>query len=266
MGRLNWIETMTALSPALPFAFGLAAAYLYAAFLKRRKGAKWPAYRCLMWCMGTFAAAAAVAGPLAERAHADFTAHMAVHLLLGMLAPLLFAAAAPLTLLLGTLPVRAARRITRLLNTRYFRMVSHPLAASILQIAGLWLLYTTGLYAAMHRYALVHAAVHVHLLLAGYLFTGSLITFDPHPHRTGYLYRAAIFTAALTGHNILSKWVYAHPPHGVAPAQAEAGGMLMYYGGDAIHAVFITLFCLQWYKAAKPRTSAAGQAAKAEAL
>lgn len=49
--------------------------------------------------------AIAVIGPLSRQSHADFTIHMAGHLLLGMLAPLLNAIAAPMTLLLRTLNV-----------------------------------------------------------------------------------------------------------------------------------------------------------------
>ena len=135
-------------------------------------------------------AAAALVGPLSRQSHADFTAHMAGHLLLGMLAPLLIALAAPMTLLLRTLNVHTARKLSRLL-TKLIQFVSLPtlIVASILNIGGLWLLYTTNLYTAMHANLLLHIIVHIHVFLAGYLFTISLLYIDPVFHRFSFRYQ-----------------------------------------------------------------------------
>jgi len=35
--------------------------------------------------------------------------------------------------------------------------------------------------------------------------------------------------------------------------EAEMGGMLMYYGGDAIDIIVIIILFFQWYQATKPR-------------
>ncbi|GAB6990096.1 hypothetical protein JCM16418A_21460 [Paenibacillus pini] len=58
---------------------------------------------------------------------------------------------------------------------------------------------------------------------------------------------------ASAGHGILSKYIYTHAPTHVLKSEAESGGMLMYYGGDAIELILITLFCYQWYRASRPR-------------
>ncbi len=76
----------------------------------------------------------------------------------------------------------------------------------------------------MHDYFLLHLIVHVHVFLAGYLFTISMIYIDPMPHRVPFLYRAIVLCVALTGHGILSKYIYAHPPNHVTINQAELGG------------------------------------------
>ncbi|MFK2827138.1 cytochrome c oxidase assembly protein [Bacillus sp. B190/17] len=214
---------------------------------------KWPASRYAFWIFGVISASTAVVGPLAARAHSDFTAHMVGHLLLGMLAPLLLVLAAPMTLLLRTLSVTKARQLAFLLKSPPVRTVSHPIVASILNIGGLWVLYTTDLYAAMQANALLHLAVHIHVFLAGYVFTAAMIYIDPAPHRLGFVYRTVVFIIALAGHAILSKYIYAHPPNGVPAEQAEEGGMLMYYGGDAIDLVLICILCFQWYKSTRPR-------------
>nr|WP_232304245.1 cytochrome c oxidase assembly protein [Jeotgalibacillus campisalis] len=238
----------------LPFAAAIAL-YIAASILSSRKLKNWPLYRTGLWVLGISFAAAAVTGPLAERAHTDFTAHMLGHLLLGMLAPLLLVLSAPMTLFLRSVPVSLGRKTSRLLKSRPIRFISDPLTASVLNIGGLWLLYTTNLYSAMHDSLLLHIVIHFHVFAAGYLFTISMIYIDPVGHRTPFIYRAVVLTAALAGHGILSKFIYANPPAGVDPQQAESGGMLMYYGGDAIDVIIIIILCYQWYKAARPRPS-----------
>ena len=44
-----------------------------------------------------------------------------------------------------------------------------------------------------------------------------------------------------------------HPPQGVSEQQAQIAGMMMYYGGDLIDALLITMLCYQWYKADRPK-------------
>ncbi|MBT2214979.1 cytochrome c oxidase assembly protein [Virgibacillus dakarensis] len=219
----------------------------------RNRLRKWPLHRYVFWVIGLLCAAVSVVGPLANHAHVDFKAHMIGHLLLGMLAPLLLALAAPMTLLLRTLKVPAARRLSRLLKSYPVRILNHPIIASILNIGGLWLLYTTDLYILMQQNIFLHLVVHLHVFLAGYLFTVSMIYIDPIPHRFSFIYRSVVLVIALAGHSILSKHIYAEPPNGVSTAQAESGGMLMYYGGDAIDIILITILCLQWFRATRPR-------------
>ncbi|GAA0330200.1 hypothetical protein GCM10008967_20880 [Bacillus carboniphilus] len=99
---------------------------------------------------------------------------------------------------------------------------------------------------------MLHIFVHVHILVAGYVFTASMIYLDPIPHRYSFPYRTSVFVVTLGAHGVLSKYIFAHPPSGVPETQAQAGGMLMYYGGDLIDAILIFILCLQWYQATKP--------------
>jgi putative membrane protein len=244
----SWISDFIVL---LPFIFALVI-YLHAVVKSSLSGKNWPIYRVFMWLMGVFCSLFAVTGPIAIYAHHDFTAHMLGHLLLGMLAPLLMVLAAPMTLILRTVNVRLARRFTLILRSNFFRFASSPMIASILNIGGLWLLYSSTLYREMQNNASLHVLVHIHIFLAGYLFTSSMIYMDPTPHRTSFLYRAIVCATALSGHGILAKYVYAHPPAGVPEEQAKTAGMLMYYGGDVVELVLIIIFCYQWYKSARP--------------
>lgn len=251
--HMHHIGIIPQLILSLPFALAFVM-YIVCVFTSIYRGKTWPMYRTSSWIIGVFCAALAVIGPLANAAHMNFTVHMLNHLLLGMLAPLLVALAAPVTIVLRTLNVNSARQLSRILKSRPVRIMSDPIVASLLNIGGLWILYTTNLYMVMQQNIVVHIILHMHVFLAGYLFTVSIIYIDPTPHRTSFAYRAIVLVIALAAHSILSKHIYVQPPSGIPAAQAEKGSMLMYYGGDAIDLVLIFIFCLQWFKASQPRT------------
>jgi putative membrane protein len=234
------------LIPAVGYLAGTVAVHL--------RAGRWPARRTASWFAGLACASAAVTGPLADRAHHDFAAHMVGHLLLGMAAPLLLVLAAPVTLALRALPTRRARLLSRLLRSGPARLLTHPVTAAALNAGGLWILYTTSLYQQMAHHPWPHLLMHTHVLVAGYLFTAAIIGVDPAPHRPGHRLRAAVLVAFLAAHGMLAKHLYAHPPPGVPEAQAQAGGQLMYYGGDLLDLILIAIFCWQWYAATDPRT------------
>ena len=236
----------------LPFVL-LCMFYLTAVWASNRRFNKWPLYRSICFMAGVSSAAAALIGPVADRAQTDFEFHMWGHLLLGMASPLFLVLSSPMTLALRSLPVSQARKLSRLLTSSYMRIVSHPVSALILNIGGLWVLYATDLYILMHENMAIHFAVHIHVFLAGYMMTASLIYLDPVSHRYSFSFRAAILVTGLAGHGILSKYIYANPPSGVSSIEAERGGIIMYYGGDAIELLVILILCSQWFKRTWPR-------------
>lgn len=245
-------EIIPQLLLALPFVIVLIL-YIGAVIISNQHHKPWPLSRTVYWFIGILFAVISVTGPLANQAHMDFTAHMLIHLLLGMLAPLLMVLAAPMTLVLRTIRITHARRLTRILRYWPSRMFTHPLVTSVLNIGGLWLLYTTNLYTLMHESAVLNVIVHFHVFMAGYLFTVSMIYIDPIFHRISFLYRSIVLIIALAGHGILSKYIYIHSPTGIPLEQANQGSMMMYYGGDVIEFIIIFVLCWQWFRATKPR-------------
>ena len=113
--------------------------YILAVVLSNRRHRQWPFYRIAFWISGVLSAATAIIGPLANRGHMDFTAHMLGHLLLGMLAPILIVLAAPMTLVLRTLNVRTARRLSSLLKSWPVRILRDPIVATLLNLSSLWI-------------------------------------------------------------------------------------------------------------------------------
>ena len=207
----------------------------------------WPLARTAAWLLGLAAAGVAVAGPARVHSplHTDLHAHMAGHLLLGMVAPLLLVLAAPVTLALRTLPLAGARRLTRLLRTPPARRLADPLVAVPLNAAGLWLLYGTGLHTALAGRPGLGAVVWLHLLVSGYLATASVLAVDPAPHRRSVAVRAVALAGGAAAHDVLAKVLYAHPPAGTVGA--EAGARLMYDGGTVVTLVTAALLWRRWY-------------------
>lgn len=230
---------------------GLLGGYLAALGAAARRGRRWPWWRVACAVGGVASGLAAVV--LGPAAHHDFVAHMAGHLLLGMVAPLLLVASAPVTLLLRALPVGAARHVSAVLAGRYLQVVAHPVVAAALDVGGLWLLHATGLHGWMHASSLGHLLVHLHVLLAGWLFTAAILQVDPTPHPSSRRLRAVVLVAFLALHSALGKHVFANPPAGVPRPDAEAGAQLMYYGGDAVDLLLVVGLCWDWYRRTAPR-------------
>lgn len=223
--------------------------YLYCVRHSNRKYRRWPIYRTLLMILGCGCAIVSLIGPIPHLSHTQFQYHMLGHWLLGMLGPLCIVLAMPITLLLRTLPVEISRKLTRIVHNRYFYWITDPVVASLLNVGALWVLYTTIIFEWMHHSLFLYTFIHIHMFIAGYVNTVSFIYIDPFPYRRSYLYRLIVMILAMASHSILAKWIVAHPPAHVPYHQAEIGGMIMYYGGNLVDIVIITIFCLRWYVA-----------------
>ena len=232
---------MTVLACVLAAAVYLGAAHLVPAVRGR---ARWPVGRTAAWVGGLGCVVVAASGPLSA-AHGDLRAHMAGHLLLGMVAPLLLVLARPVTLALRTLPLTAARRLSRALRSAPLRVLGDPAVAVALNAAGLWVLYGTGLLTATAHSPGLHALVSLHVLLTGWLATAAVLALDPAPHRRGVAARALALTAGAAAHDVLAKALYAHPPAGTT--RAAEGAQLMYDGGTVVHLLVAAVLWRQWY-------------------
>jgi putative membrane protein len=238
---------------------GMAGLYLGGVAASRRP---WPVGRTACWLAGVGCVAAALTGPLAS-AHLDLRAHMAAHLLVGMVAPLLLALARPVTLVLRALPVATARRVSGVLRTSPVRVLTDPFVATAVNAAGLWLLYGTGLLMAMLHSAPLHLLGSLHVLLTGWLATAAVLGLEPAAHRRGVVARAVALAAGAAAHDVLAKTLYAWPPAGVT--DAGAGARLMYDGGTVVHLLVAALLWRQWYRSREAVRAADRSAAVASA-
>ncbi len=247
--ELDWILLV-------PFVIA-AIVYLGAAGREAHRGRPWRWYRSGFWVLGLAVGAAGFVGPLAAAAHGSFTAHMAAHLLVGMVAPLFLVLGAPMTLALRSLNVSRARRLSWILRSPLARALTNPIVAAVLNVGGMWLVYLTPLHQLMQQSMVVHLLVMAHFLFAGYLYTFALIPVDPSPHRSGFVMRSSVLVLSLAAHGILAKLLYAYPLPGVSVEDAHAGAQLMFYGGDVVDFALIVLLWSHWYRAEGRRLPAA---------
>ena len=236
----------------IPLALTLAALAGYGTALHRlrRRGLRWPVTRVAAMLAGSFCTAAAVLPPIASHDEL-FPVHVAQHLLLGMAAPAFLALSAPVTLALRTLPRRPRRMLLRLLHSFPVAVLAAPATAVVLDLGGLYALYLTGLYQAAEHDDLVHAAVHMHMFLAGCLLSWAVIGLDPVRRRPGTWVRLTALIIAAAGHDTLAKLIYAWnlPAGGGLIASRHTGAELMYYGGTAIEVALAAVVMAQWYLA-----------------
>jgi putative membrane protein len=241
---------MAELTP-LALTIFLVGGYLAGVGRLRRRGHRWPSARTACLLAGALCVACALLPPVS--AHDElFGVHVIQHLLLGMTGPALLALSAPVTLALRTAPLRVRRALLTVLQSRPVAVLAAPAFAVAVNLGALCALYLTHLYAAAERNVLVHAAVHLHLFLAGCLLSWALVGTDPVRRRPAVRVRLAALVVAAAGHDTLSKYLYARdlPFGGGSVAARHFGAELMYYGGTGIDVALTVILMTQWYRSA----------------
>lgn len=244
----------------IPYLFAVGS-YVAGMVIEQRRGNEWSWGRAACWMLGCTFALFAVLGPLTSPSFAGFAGHMVTHVLIGMVAPLLLVLGAPVTLALRTMDVLPARRLTRILRSRPVAFLTAPLVAATLNVGGMWALYLTPLHA-LADVPLFHLLLMAHFLLIGVLFTASIVSVDPNPHRASIRTRLIVLVLAIAAHGVLAKLLFAQPVPGVDQTQAELGAQIMYYGGDVVDLALMVLLLAEWYRVSGRRLLSRSTAAR----
>jgi putative membrane protein len=225
---------------------------------RRRNPAQgWNAWRSASFFTGLALLAVALLPPLGPAAHSDFRGHMTQHMLIGMYAPLVLVLAAPVTLLLRTLPPVRARRVTAVLHSPPARMVAHPATALLLSTGTLGLLYFTPLYNAAMDHPAGHWLLHAHFLASGCLFAYVIAGPDPAPARPGVRVRLVYLGVAIAAHALIAQAMYGGFFVDIqAPIdQVQQGAEIMYYGGDIAELLLACALVTTWRPERRPRAT-----------
>jgi putative copper resistance protein D len=246
------------------------AAYLAGVRRMRRDGHHWPVARTASWIGGLLVLAAATGLGFARYAYVLFSAHMAQHMVLSMLVPILLVGGAPVTLALRALrrpsdpQVRGAREwLLRALHSRATRLLTNPLVALGIYTASLFGLYFSDLLGTLMRSHLGHLAMLGHFVLSGYLLFWVLIGIDPGRPRVPHPVLLLVHLAAMMAHGFFglalmqSTTVIAPDWYlGVHPDWASSllddqklGAGIAWAFGEVPAAVVMVLLVRQWIRA-----------------
>jgi len=237
-GADAWLQA----GPQVLVVAAVALGYLAAALHASAGARGWSRWRTAAWLFGCAVAAVALSPALADH---DPRAHMARHLLLGMVAPLGLVLGAPVTLVLRIAGAPVRRGIGRVLRSRPVHVLGHPLTAALLNVGGLYAVMLTPL----HRVAGAQPLLHLHYLAAGYLFTWAVAGPDPAPRRPGLGTRMVAFVLAAGAHAVLAKLLYADTFTSAGDAGGlRAAALLMYYGGDVAELALAVALFTAWYR------------------
>lgn len=192
--------------------FGTAAivlAVLYGLGVRRlrARGDAWPVGRTVAWMAGCFVLLIATSSGIGRYSTAVFSIHMANHMILSMLVPVLMVLGGPITLALRALPavgktgVPGPREwIVAALNSRVTHLVAHPVVALILFVGSFYALYFGGLFDLAVDHHSAHVLMNTHFVVSGYFFYWLAIGVDPAPRTLPPVGKLGLVFAALPFH------------------------------------------------------------------
>jgi cytochrome c oxidase assembly factor CtaG/putative copper export protein len=184
-----------------------AALYVTGVRRLRRRGDAWPMGRTVAWLLGCLALLFVTSSGVGRYMPAMFSMHMAAHMMLSMLVPVLLVLGGPVGLALRALPAAGRGEppgmrewILAALHSRLSKFLTNPLVATALFVAGFYGLYLGGLFDAAVGSHIGHVIMNMHFLASGYLFYWVVIGVDPTPRPIPPLAKVAVVFASLPLH------------------------------------------------------------------
>ncbi len=243
----------------------IAVGTLYAAgiYQLRLLGRRWPRKRSVPFFLGLLCVVIATQTEIAYRDTQSFTMHVVQHLFLAMGAPPLLCLGAPLTLWLQSAPRKLKVALLSLLHSRCLRVVSFPLVTWMIFVATLFILYFSFLYELSLRNTLFHDLVHVHYILAGFLYFAPVVAIDPYPWRMHYGARLLYVGLSLPAHAFLAlalltaatplaaDWYLTTTGNGLAEIlrDQKRGAAVMWIASDLLAIAVVGIVATQWARA-----------------
>jgi cytochrome c oxidase assembly factor CtaG/putative copper export protein len=185
----------------------LAGLYVAAVVRLHRRGDHWPPGRILAWLLGCLALLFVTSSGVGRYMPAMFSMHMVAHMGLSMLVPILLVLGAPVSLALRALPAAGRNDppgmrewILAALHSRLSRLLTNPVVATVLFVAGFYGLYFSNLFDTTVSSHAGHLAMNLHFLISGYLFYWVVIGVDPMPRPIPPLVKVAVVFASLPLH------------------------------------------------------------------
>ncbi|HZQ32307.1 MAG TPA: cytochrome c oxidase assembly protein [Mycobacterium sp.] len=247
----------------------LALAYLAGVWRLRRRGDAWPGGRVFAWLCGCAVLLMATSSGIGRYMPAMFSMHMAAHMLLSMLTPILLALGGPVTLALRALPSAGRGQppgprewLLIALHSKLSRFFTHPVVATLLFVVSFYALYLGGIFSAVAGSHAAHVLMNLHFIVSGYLFYWVVIGIDPTPRRIPAVAKLAMVFSSLALHAFFgvllmsTDIVFAESFyrslhlswHTDLLADQHLGGALAWVSGEGPLAVVMIALLLQWHR------------------
>jgi cytochrome c oxidase assembly factor CtaG/putative copper export protein len=216
----------------------------YGRWLRRVEG--WPVGRSAAWFSGCAVLVLASSSGLGRYADALFSAHVAEHMLISVVVPVLLVLGGPVTLARRALPddCDARDRLEALLDAPALRLLAHPGIAAVLVVGSPFLLYLTPAFSLLQPLGWLMPAISLWFLGVGYLFFWVLVGVDPAPGpRLPHVARLAVLVASMPFHALFGVILLAADrPVAQTPSTLAADGG----GGQVFVTDFYSHLRLPW--------------------
>jgi cytochrome c oxidase assembly factor CtaG len=198
-----------------------------------------------------------------------FSVHMAQHMVLSMLAPILLLMGAPVTLALRALPARGGgagcrRALVSVIHSRPVRVLASPAVTLPLFIVSLYGLYYTPIFDVAMGSWWGHDLMLVHFLAVGLLLFWPILSIDPSPHRSSPVLRIielflampfhAFFGIAVMMSSTLLVNSFAHPPpswHLRPLGDQQVGGGIAWAFSEIPTLLVVAAVFVQWARSSE---------------
>jgi putative copper resistance protein D len=240
--------------------------YLAAVRRLHRRGDSWSRGRTTAWILGWVVIVLTTSSGVNRYSGASFSVHMALHMLLNMLGPLLLVLGGVMTLLLrattahpASVPAGPHEWLNALLHSKVLRLTYNPLYVFVVFIGSYYALYFTPIFDYAMRYHWSHQLMNVHFLVVGYLFYGVVIGVDLPPRPLPYIGKLGLVLAAMPFHaffgvavmtskDIIAKnyYGYLNEPWMHLKADQYLGGGIAWSAGELPLIIVVIALVTQW--------------------
>jgi cytochrome c oxidase assembly factor CtaG len=236
-----------------------ATAYLTGvALVPIRSGSRWPPLRTVSFMAGLAMCGFATNGSIAVYDQVLFTAHMAGHLALVMVAPALLVAGHPLTLALAASPPRRRKRIARVATGPVVSLLTAPPVALAMYTVVIVGSHLTGLMDEIMRNSWAGQLEHLVYVLVGCQFFVLVVGHEPIRWQLATPARWLLLALAMAV-DTFTGIVLLQGTHAVAmravpglPVDAlsdtRTGGAIMWFAGDGIMIIVMVALVVGWLR------------------
>ncbi|MDE3064543.1 MAG: cytochrome c oxidase assembly protein [Acidobacteriota bacterium] len=233
-------------------------------FVAARGVPGWPRSRRIFFTAGLVVTFLATESVVAVYDNAYFSDHMIQHLMLVMVAAVLFALSAPLDLAYAA----GGPSLRAILDGRVMALVTHPLVAFGAYFGFIPVTHLTSLFNLLLEHEWLHDLEHLAFLVVGYLFFRAALGIERgralHPGLRLVYVMAAVPVDTVTGlalamssHNPFSHYRVTAPAGSSSAwilSNVRLGGAIMWIGGDALMLLACIPIAIAWVRWETART------------